>query len=98
MAFLRPELPLTEGKEVVGQGKEGPSEIPPCVGLLSFCFCELYIKRSRAAAGSLKWQSEGVYQGFIQASASTCSGSKWTLRLYKNILTKGLLKMAQDQG
>lgn len=38
-------VPLTEGGEV-GQGREGPSEIPLCVGLESFCLCELYIKRS----------------------------------------------------
>lgn len=44
---------------MVGQGKERPSEIPLCVGLESFCFCELYIKRSWAAAGSFevaKWR------------------------------------------
>lgn len=42
------------------QGREGPSEIPLCVGLESFCLCELNIKRSCAAAGSLKWQKGGI--------------------------------------
>lgn len=58
MGFLPLQLPLTEGGEV-GQGREGPSEIPLCVGLESFCVCELYIKRSWAAAGSLKWGGGG---------------------------------------
>lgn len=31
MAFLCLQLPLAEGEEVVGPGKEGPSEIPPLV-------------------------------------------------------------------
>lgn len=58
MGFLPLQLPLTEGREVE-QGREGPSEIPLCVGLESFCLCELNIKRSWAAAGSLKWQRRG---------------------------------------
>lgn len=58
MGFL-PLLPLTEGGEVE-QGREGPSEIPLCVGLESFCLCELNIKQSWAAAGSLKWQRGGI--------------------------------------
>lgn len=55
MGFLPAQQPLAEGGEV-GQGREGPSEIPLCVGLESFCLCELYIKRSWTAAGSLKWR------------------------------------------
>ena len=55
MGFLPQHLPLTEGGGVQ-QGRERPSEIPPCVGLESFRPCELYIKRSWAAVGSLKWQ------------------------------------------
>lgn len=58
MGFLPPQLSLTEGGEVQ-QGRRGPSEIPPCVGLESFCLCELYIKRSWAAVGSLKWREGG---------------------------------------
>ena len=96
MCFLPLQLPLTEGGEV-GQGRGGPSEIPPCVGLESFCLCELYIKRSWATVGSLKWQRRGV-QSRTQASALTCSGSKWTLSWFKNSSTKGLLRLAQDQG
>lgn len=38
------------------------------------------------------------YLSWIQASASTCSGSKWTLQQCKNSLAKGLLRMEQDQG
>lgn len=55
IGLLPLQLPLTEGGEV-GQGRQGPSEIPLCVGLESFCLCELYIKQSWAAVGSLKWQ------------------------------------------
>ncbi len=59
MGFLPLQPPLTEDGEV-GAGWEGPSEIPLCVGLESFCLCELNIKRSWTAAGSLKWQRGGV--------------------------------------
>lgn len=59
MGFPPVQLPLTEGGEVK-QGWQGPSEIPLCVGLESFCLCELYIKQSWAAVCSLKWQKGSI--------------------------------------
>lgn len=92
--FSHPSLRVERWK----QGRrEGPSEIPLCVGLESFCLCELNIKQSWAASGSLKWWGGG-YQSWIQACASTCYSSKQILLQCKNGSTKGLLSTAQDQG
>lgn len=75
----------------VEQGRQGPSEIPLCVGLESFCVCELYIKRSWAAAGSLKWE-----RGVSELNTGLCLDM--FRPQYKNSSAKGLLRMAQDQG
>lgn len=59
MGFPPLQLPLTAGVEVK-QGRRGPSQIPSCVGLESFCLRELYIKQLWAAVCSLKWQRGSI--------------------------------------
>lgn len=76
--------------------REGPSEIPLCVGLESFCLCELNIKRSRTAPGSLKWwRAGGIWAEYRTRHVTVQNGF---FRSVKTDSTEGPLRATQDQG